>query len=77
MMNSELWALEWSHRANVFHVQRLDEALSFNRRLYQENTATTNDYRILLMGTKDECENAAEGSRHTLQERESRNGQPT
>lgn len=76
MRNSDLWSLEWSQRGNVFHIQPLDDSLSFNRMLYRENTECENDYRTLLIGMKQECEAAAEAARNTLHERESRNGQP-
>ena len=72
MKNSELWVLEWSQRANVFHVQRLDTSLGYNRKLYRENTSTSNDYRILVVGTHDECSAAADASRQTLIGREPR-----
>lgn len=68
---SELWVLEWSQRGNVFHVQELDRTLSFNRKLYANDTPTRNDYRILHVGTRAECSNAADAARGTLQERES------
>ena len=71
--NSDLWVLEWSQRGNVFHVQPLENTLSFNRKLYRENTKTVNDYRVLVVGTHDECSMAADSARQTLIERENLN----
>ena len=69
-----LWALEWSHRENVFRIQLLDDSLSSNRQLYRENIECKNDYRILVVGTKQECDSAAEAARYTLQAREGQYG---
>jgi hypothetical protein len=74
-INSDLWVLEWSQRGNVFHVQPLANTLSFNRKLYRENTKSINDYRVLLVGSNEECSAAADSSRRTLIERENRNVQ--
>lgn len=68
--NSEMWVLEWSQRANVFHIQPMERTLSFNRRLYADDKKTVNDYRILFVGTHDDCDKAAEASRSTISERE-------
>lgn len=68
---SDVWVLEWSQRGNNLHVQRLDHTLSFNRHLYADNTATSNDYRVIHVGTYDECSEAAEAVRNTIAERES------
>lgn len=77
-INSDQWVLEWSARQNAFHIQTLSETLSTNRRWYSENLTTTNDYRILLVASKDECHLAADNARRTLQERESaqKDGKP-
>ncbi len=48
---SDAWVLEWSQRGNNLHAQRLDHTLSFNRHLYADNTATSNDYRVIHVGT--------------------------
>ncbi len=69
-MISDLYVLEWSQRANVLHVQKMQDTLSFNRRLYENNRSTTNDYRIIHVGTKDECLNAANAVRNTIKSRE-------
>ena len=70
--NSDLYVLEWSQRGNGFHVQPLEATLQFNRRLYADNVGTVNDYRVLIVGTQDECLAAAEASRQTLVDREER-----
>jgi len=77
-INSDQWVLEWSARQNSFHIQPLAESLSTNRRWYSENLKTTNDYRILLVASKDECHATADSACRTLQERESvqKDGQP-
>lgn len=66
----DLWVLEWSQRQNVFHVQPLVRTLAFNRNLYARNQPTNNDYRVLLVGTRDECQATADAARNTLRERE-------
>lgn len=68
--DKDLWVLEWSQRQNVFHVQRLEKTLSFNRSLYANNRPTSNDYRVLLVGAHDECQATADAARNTLRERE-------
>lgn len=65
-----LWVLEWSQRQNAFHIQRLDKTLSFNRNLYAENKNCMNDYRVIHVGQKAECEAMADACRHTLRDRE-------
>lgn len=70
--NSELYVLEWSQRANVFHVQPLEKTLQFNRGLYASNRETSNDYRTLIVGTYEECNAAADSARQTLIGREER-----
>lgn len=68
----DLWVLEWSQRQNMFHVQPLSKTLSFNRSLYAHNRPTSNDYRVLLVGTRADCQATADAARHTLHEREGR-----
>lgn len=72
MKNSELWALEWSQRGNNLHVQRLENTLSFNRRLYLNDTVTGNDFRVIHVGTYDECNDAADAIRNTINERDAK-----
>lgn len=70
--NSDLYVLEWSQSSNGFHVQPLEKTLQFNRKLYAANRKTLNDYRVLFVGSYDECSAAADASRKTLIDREER-----
>ena len=72
MINSDTHVLEWSQRSNSFHVQPLENTLAFNRKLYRENKPTINDWRVLFVGSKDDCLATAESSRGTLNAREKR-----
>lgn len=69
MTTDALWVLEWSQRQNAFHTQPLDKTLSFNRRLYAEDKNCMNDYRVIHVGAKDECEAMAQACRQTLRDR--------
>ena len=66
-----LWALEWSQSQNAFHIQPLDKTLAFNRRLYVEGKRCLNDYRVIHVGMRAECEAMANSCRQTLRARES------
>lgn len=70
MTTTDLYVLEWSQRQNCFHIQPLERTLSFNRGLYQDNIRTVNDYRPIHVGTREECDKAADACRGTLQERD-------
>lgn len=62
------WVLEWHQKSNSFHVQPLDKLLSKNREAYANNAEGQN-WRVLHIGTKDECEAAANAARPTLRRR--------
>lgn len=64
-MTEDRYVLEWSHRSGNLHVQPLSRLLSANRRAYAMD-APTPDYVPLYVGTRAECEQAAEAMRHTL-----------
>ena len=68
-MNSERWVLLWSQRQNALHVETLERHASSNREAYADNRA--GDYRLLLVGTRDEVEATAAAIRPTLAQRES------
>ena len=67
----QLWVLEWSQSQNALHIQPLEKTLAFNRRLYANDTKCINDYRVLHVGSRDECEAMANSCRQTLRARES------
>lgn len=61
----DLYVLEWSRKAGMPHVQRLEETLSANRIAYMDNKAT-NDYIPIAVGTFEEMLDAANAIRPTL-----------
>jgi hypothetical protein len=64
-MTEEIYVLEWSRSQLQFHVQRLADLVSLNRAAYRDDAAL-NDYHVLHMGTRKECEDAADSCRPTL-----------
>jgi hypothetical protein len=64
-MNDEIYVLEWSRSQLQFHVQRLADLITWNRSAYRDDRAL-NDYHILHMGTRSECEDVAQSCRPTL-----------
>lgn len=70
MTTTDLYVLEWIQRSNLFHIQAIEDTLRFNRRLYSENKATVNDWRMIHVGTRDECSIVADNCRHTLNQRD-------
>lgn len=68
-MTNELWALEWSHKSNSFHIQPANLMASKNRQAYTENRKPQ-DWVVIHIGTKDECHEAADAARVTLNQRE-------
>lgn len=68
-MTNELWVLEWSHKANAFHIQAASRMTSKNRQAYAEDRKPQ-DWAVIHIGTKGECHQAAEAARGTLYRRE-------
>ena len=63
-MNSDRWVLCWSQRQNALHVETLERHASSNREAYAENRP--GDYRLLLVGTRDEVDATASSIRPTM-----------
>ncbi len=64
-MTEDRYVLEWSHRSGNLHVQPLRRLLSVNRQSYAQDMPAP-EYIPLYIGTRAECEQAAEAMRHTL-----------
>jgi hypothetical protein len=62
------YVLEWSRKTNNFHVQPLSDALAMAQKAFLTNS--TNDYRIVMVGTQDVCLTMAENNRAKLLDRE-------
>ena len=67
-MTEDRYVLEWSHRSGNLHVQPLRRLLSINRQSYAQDMPAP-DYIPLYIGTRAECEQAAESMRNTLASR--------
>lgn len=67
-MNSDRWVLCWSQRQNALHVETLERHASSNREAYADNRP--GDYRLLLVGTRDEVDATANSIRPTMAQRE-------
>jgi hypothetical protein len=67
-MTTDLYVLEWSKKAGMPHVQRLEETLSANRKAYRDDKAV-GDYIPIAVGTVEEMSEAADAIRPTLMAR--------
>ena len=70
MKTSELWVLEWSQRQNALHIQQIHKTLDFNRKLYVDNKKAANDYRVVHIGSRADCEAMAASCRQTMEARD-------
>jgi hypothetical protein len=64
-MIEELYVLEWSQKTSNFHIQAARHLMSRNRAAYRDNTPL-NDYHVIHIGTRGECEGVANSCRSTL-----------
>jgi hypothetical protein len=60
--------LLWSKRQNALHIEPVDRMLSSNRNCYRDDRAS--DYLPIHIGTREECDAAAEACRSTLAARQ-------
>jgi len=67
-MENETYVLEWSQRQSGFHIQPLSSAVSGNRKAFMQNRPC--DYIVVHVGTKAECDSAAEMLRPVVIKRE-------
>ena len=63
-MANDQWVLEWSKKTKNFHAQPLSFALASAQKSMINNDG--NDYKIIMVGTKDVCEEMADNHRHRL-----------
>ena len=68
MSTSDQWCLCWRQHQNALHIEPMERHLSANRAAYRDNTA--GDYRLLLIGTREEVDTAATAARQTIGLRE-------
>lgn len=66
------FALLWSQSQCALHIEPLADMLSENRSAYADNRRR--DYVPIHIGPRDECEEAAEGIRSTMRQRQERRG---
>lgn len=66
-MDIEKFVLEWSKKNNSFHIQELSNSLAMNQRNLISDWAT--DYIILMVGTKEVCQQMADNWRERLEAR--------
>lgn len=64
-MTDELCVLEWSQKQSQFHIQAARHMLKRHREAYREDEAL-NDYHVLHIGSRTECEQVANACRNTL-----------
>lgn len=69
MNEKVLWALLWKHGCGHPHIEPVDKMLSAYRMNYQDNRQP-NGWVPLYIGSKEECEQAANSIRNTLIQRE-------
>lgn len=65
---SEDYSLCWSHKRHQFHIDPLRVLLQRNRQAYSADVEL-NDYHLIFIGSRQECEQAAHAARGTLQAR--------
>ncbi len=61
------YVLEWSKKANNFHVQPIETTLAKNQECFLKNTS--HDWIVLMVGTLDVITNMANHHRERLIER--------
>lgn len=64
-MIEDLYVLEWSQKTSNFHIQAARHMMYRNRIAYRDNTPL-NDYHVIHIGTRGECEGVANSCRNTL-----------
>lgn len=65
-MNIATHALLWSKKQNSLHVESVETMLSLNRNRYRGLP----DYIPIHIGTRHECQDAADACRQTMAERQ-------
>lgn len=61
---TEQYVLLWSQSQNALHIETLAKHASLNRAAYADNTP--GDYRLLVVGTRDEVDATAASIRPTM-----------
>jgi hypothetical protein len=68
-MSDKAWSLVWSRKQNCFHIEPLQELLKKNKRAFFDGFAL-NDYHLICVGTRDQCEEFSRANRQILSERD-------
>lgn len=68
MTNDQKWVLEWSHKQNCFHIQKLEDSLAATQQCFVLNRPPL--YSILMLGDKEACHAMANNHRWRIKERE-------
>jgi hypothetical protein len=63
-----IWSLLWSHSGNCLHIEEHDRTLEANRDAFLKNRG--GDYRVLVVGTRDEVDAAADALQAEMQRRQ-------
>lgn len=64
--DTELWALEWSHKSNNLHVQPAGRLAGMNMSRFVLDSPARGDYVVLAFGTHKEVNRAANQIRPTI-----------
>ena len=62
---TELYVLEWSKQQNCLHIQPAYRTAETNLRAFMLDNAL-NDYHVLVVGTREECDRVANRLRHKI-----------
>jgi hypothetical protein len=65
---TEPYVLLWSQRQNALHIEPLEFMFTNNRNAYRDNRG--GDYRLLLIGTREEVDATCDSMRSTMANRE-------
>jgi len=69
-MSEEMWALEWSHKQNCFHIQKICDSLASMQAMFIKDAP--NDYKIIFIGPKESCHAMADAQRYRITQRSDR-----
>lgn len=67
-MSDQKWVLEWSHKQNCFHIQKLEDSLAASQECFVRNRPPL--YSVIMVGSKDTCHAIADNHRGRLRGRE-------
>lgn len=68
-MSNQLWSLSWSKKQNCFHIEPLADLVRKNASAFI-NERTINDYHLVCIGSRDDCDEFSRAHRQLLVKRE-------